>query len=139
MNLAAKIIGKIFSNTDPEKKAKLVDSLGGAIDRIFTSKNELKEIEMNLDLEMEKQVTQRHANDMQSDNENSKNIRPNIAKISIVITIVFTALDSITAIDFDVPDHWVKLWVSVLLTIVGFYFAGRSAEKIMKIWASTKK
>ena len=140
MGIAKTIAKRLISNIggDPEKKAKLVDSIAGGLDRVFTGKNELKEIELGLDAQEMKEVTERHSNDMQSDNWLSKNVRPMIAIITLALTLVFTALDSITALNFDVPEYWVKLWVTIFTMIIAFYFGSRGAEKLMKIWANRK-
>lgn len=127
----------------------LIEKIGDAVDKNFTSKRELelkyKEIQLEeskMEHELNKievqAVTERHANDMMSDNWLSKNVRPMIGLTTLILIMLFTTLDAITSIGFDVPEHWVKLWVAVFSMIIAFYFGSRGAEKIMKIWASTK-
>ncbi len=68
------------------------------------------------------------------DNKLSKNVRPIIAAFCIICIFLFTALDSINAIGFDVPAHWVQHWKFIIGAVISFYFGSRGFEKIMKIW-----
>jgi cation transport ATPase len=128
------ILKKIFSSGAKE----LVDSVGNAIDKIHTSKEE-KEIikhEINKSIyEFEKtiqeQVSERWKADMQSDNWLAKSIRPLSLAFLLVFLTVFTLID-FSFIELDIKDSWVDLWQMLAITAFGAYFGGRSYEKIKK-------
>lgn len=128
------ILKKIFSSGAKE----LVDSVGNAIDKIHTSKEE-KEIikhEINKSIyEFEKtiqeQVSERWKADMQSDNWLAKSIRPLSLAFLLVFLTVFTLVD-FSFVELDIKDSWVDLWQMLAITAFGAYFGGRSYEKIKK-------
>lgn len=128
------ILKKIFSSGAKE----LVDSVGNAIDKIHTSKEE-KEIikhEINKSIyEFEKtiqeQVSERWKADMQSDNWLAKSIRPLSLAFLLVFLTVFTLVD-FSFVELDIKDSWIDLWQMLAITAFGAYFGGRSYEKIKK-------
>ena len=118
--------------------AKLVESVGGVIDNLHTSKDEklaaelkIKELVASDEAEMQKQVTERWKMDMQSDSWLSKNIRPLVLIFLVVSTILLVFIDA-GVIAFEVKASWVDLLQLVLITVIGAYFGGRSLEKVKK-------
>ena len=129
-----KLLKKIFSGAGSE----LVDSVGGVLDSLTTTKEEkleakrkMKELLANYEMEMEKQITSRWQADMQSDSWLSKNVRPLVLIFMIVCTMLLIFIDA-GAISFTVEDKWTDLLQLTLITIIGAYFGGRSIEKVKK-------
>ena len=92
--------------------AKLVESVGGVIDNLHTSKDEklaaelkIKELVASYEAEMQKQVTERWKMDMASDSWLSKNIRPLVLVFLVVSTVLMIFIDAGT-IKFVVEDKW---------------------------------
>lgn len=95
-----------FANLFSSGAAKVVDSLGTAIDKLVTSDEERQKLKVELEKEMntfkeaqlvamadyDKEITQRHANDMKSDSWMSKNIRPLTLSFLTVATVVLAYL-----------------------------------------------
>ena len=128
------ILGKIFSSAGGE----LVESVGGVLDELITSKDEkleakrkLKELILKHEAEMDKQITERWNADMQSDSWLSKNVRPMVLIFLIVCTMLLIFIDA-GAISFVVEEKWTDLLQLVLITVIGAYFGGRSVEKVKK-------
>jgi len=126
------ILGKIFSSAGGE----LVESVGGVLDELITSKDEkleakrkLKELILKHEAEMDKQITERWNADMQSDSWLSKNVRPMVLIFLIVCTMLLIFIDA-GAISFVVEEKWTDLLQLVLITVIGAYFGGRSVEKV---------
>ena len=127
--------------------AKIVDSVGNAIDKNLTTdherlqiEKEVKEILKDLELavlkanEVEAQeLTKRLQADMASDSWLSKNIRP---ATLIFVTVAVTTLSFVTIFgelsepQISALQVWVGLWTVVMLTVYGFYFGSRGLEKI---------
>lgn len=127
-----KLLNKIFSGG----ASKLVESVGGVLDDIITTKDEkleakrkLKELIMSHEVEMEKNITSRWEADMNSDSWLSKNVRPLMLIFVMVCTMVLIFIDA-GFIAFEVEEKWTDLLTMVLITIVGSYFGGRSLEKV---------
>jgi|TARA_R110000744_G_scaffold1697_10_gene6063 hypothetical protein len=118
--------------------AKLVESVGGVIDNLHTSKEEklaaelkIKELVAGYEAEMQKQVTERWKMDMASDSWLSKNIRPLVLIFLVVSTVLLIFIDA-GVINFVVEAKWTDLLQLVLITVIGAYFGGRSLEKVKK-------
>ena len=128
------ILGKIFSSAGGE----LVESVGGVLDELITSKDEkleakrkLKELILKHEAEMDKQITDRWNADMASDSWLSKNVRPMVLIFLIVCTMLLIFIDA-GALTFTVEEKWTDLLQLVLITVIGAYFGGRSVEKFKK-------
>ena len=128
------VLNKIFSAGATE----LVNSVGGVIDNLTTTKEEklaaeqkIKDMIMGYEAEMQKQVTERWSMDMKSDSWLSKNIRP-LTLIFLVISTVLIIFIDAGVLQFDVKPSWVDLLQLVLITVIGAYFGGRSLEKVKK-------
>ena len=128
------IINKIFSGG----ANKLVESVGGVLDNLTTTKEEkmlakqkLKELILNHEAEMQQNVTDRWKADMNSDSWLSKNVRPLVLIFLVVSTVLMIFIDA-GAIQFNVEEKWTDLLQLVLITVIGAYFGGRSLEKRKK-------
>ena len=128
------IIGKIFSGGAD----KLVESVGGVLDNLTTTKEEkleakrkLEELILNHEAEMQRNVTDRWKADMNSDSWLSKNVRPLVLIFLVVCTVLMIFIDAGT-ISFTVEQKWTDLLQIVLITVIGAYFGGRSLEKRKK-------
>ena len=128
------VLNKLFSGG----ASKLVESVGGVIDNLVTTdeekleaKRKLKELIMNHEVQMEKNITDRWTADMNSDSWLSKNVRPMVLIFLIVCTMILIFIDAGT-IKFEVEEKWTDLLQLVLITVIGAYFGGRTAEKFKK-------
>ena len=126
------ILNKIFSGGASE----LVNSVGGVLDSLSTTKEEkleakrkLKEMILSHQAQMESNITDRWKADMASDSWLSKNVRPLTLIFMLVCTMLLIFIDA-CQIEFIVEDKWTDLLQIVLITIVGSYFGGRSIEKL---------
>jgi len=136
-------IGSLFTTAT----AKVIDSIGNAIDKNVTSDHERLEIEKEVQqilaglqerviaanmVEMQ-ELTKRLQADMQSDSWLPKNIRP---LTLIFVTVAITTMSFATIFgDLSAPqvaalEVWVGLWTAVMLTVYAFYFGSRGLEKI---------
>ena len=129
-----KVLNKLFSGG----ASKLVESVGGVLDNVITTKDEkleakrkLKELILSHEAEMERNITDRWQSDMNSDSWLSKNVRPMILIFLVVSTVLMIFIDAGT-IQFTVEEKWTDLLQLVLITVIGAYFGGRSFEKSKK-------
>ena len=128
------VLNKLFSGG----ASKLVESVGGVLDNVITTKDEkleakrkLKELILSHEAEMEKNITDRWTADMNSDSWLSKNVRPLVLIFLIVCTMLLIFIDA-GALKFTVEEKWTDLLQLVLITVIGAYFGGRSIEKVRK-------
>ena len=115
---------------------KLLPEAGKILDELITSgeekaaaKQKLEELFVRAEADAQKEVTERWNEYMKSGNWLAANIRP---LTLIFLTSVF-ALLSVTdgnIGDFAIGDAYKPIYQTLLLTVYGAYFAGRSIEKI---------
>ena len=101
------VLDKIFGGG----AGKLVESVGGVLDNLTTSKEEKMEA------------------DLQHGNWLTRSIRPIVLLTLLIATILLVFIDSGT-IDFHVDDKWKSLLEICLITTIGAYFGSRGLEKI---------
>ena len=116
----------------------VVKQVGDVIDNLSTSEEErleakrkMKEVLMQAESQAQEQVTRRWEADMKSDNWLSKNIRPLICIFLTAIFVVLSVFDGNIG-GFEIQESYIPIYQTLLITVYGAYFAGRSIEKIRK-------
>ena len=113
----------------------VIKNIGNVIDKLTTTeeeklviKKQIQEILEKADSDAQAQVTDRWKSDMASDSFLSKNIRP---LVLIYLTFVFTVLSFFDGNigGFAVAEQYVPIFQSLLITVYGAYFVGRTWEK----------
>lgn len=114
---------------------KAFNLAGGLIDKVEGISTEQKaEAKSILSEEMadndiqEQERTKRDVADDASDSWLAKNVRPMLVIYFTVSTTILCVLDSCKVL--SIKDVWIQLLVSALMMSLGFYFVGRTAEKI---------
>ena len=115
-----------------------IEKIGGVIDNLSTSdeerleaKRKMKEVLMQAESQAQEQVTRRWEADMKSDNWLSKNIRPLICIFLTAMFIIISIFDGNLG-EFVISPAYIPIYQTLLITVYGAYFAGRSIEKIRK-------
>lgn len=83
-------------------------------------------------ISLEEGVTRRWEADTNTRYWLPNNIRPLSVASLLVAIIVFSALDSMGAVNWETPEHWLNLLTTIGMTVFGAYFGGRSWEKVKK-------
>tara|TARA_R100000951_G_scaffold68425_1_gene57743 strand:+ start:557 stop:943 length:387 start_codon:yes stop_codon:yes gene_type:complete len=116
----------------------IVEQIGNVVDNLSTSDEErlaarqaIKEVIVKAEADAQEQVTRRWEADMKSDNWLSKNIRPTICVFLTSMFVVISIFDG-NAGEFSIAPAYVPIYQTLLITVYGAYFAGRSIEKIKK-------
>ena len=129
-----KILAKIFGATG----SNIAEKISDIIDKHTFSKvekaqfeKEMTEVWINAESDIQKNVTERWKNDMNSDSWLSKNVRPIVLIFLVVSTVLMVFIDA-GVIEFEVKSSWIDLLQLVLITVIGSYFGGRSYEKIKR-------
>lgn len=130
-NILAKLFGAAGSN--------IAEKISGIIDTHTFSKvekaqfeKEMEQVFIKAELDLEKEITSRHAADMASDSFLSKNIRPMLTIFSLVLYTVFALIDGNIG-EFNIANQYVDLLGQIVIMSLGFYFTSRGIEKTAKI------
>lgn len=155
-------LSKIFSSVG----VNVISSVGNAVDELITNDEELalteiqkkkvsaayhvkmKQLMLELDQHaaqheqsMEGALTERLKLDMKSDSWLSKNIRP---MTLIFMTVVVSSLAFTTMFiepseaQGKIIEAWIPFFMTIMVTIYGFYFGSRGLEKVQKIKLSKR-
>ena len=107
---------------------KVIDDLTTSEEERLEAKRKLQELLEKADSDAQQQVTERWKFDMQSDSFLSKNIRP---IIMVFLTAMFTLLAFTDGNigQFSIQKEYIPIFQTLLVTVYGAYFVGRTWEK----------
>ena len=110
---------------------KVIDDLTTTDEERLAAKQKIEELLEQADKDAQDQVTKRWELDMQSDSFLSKNIRP---LVLVYLTVIFTVLSFFDGNigGFQVDEAYIPIFQSLLITVYGAYFVGRTWEKNKK-------
>lgn len=117
----------------------VIKEVGNVIDKFTTTEEEKLEARKQIQIILEdaeanaqREVTARWEADMNSDSFLSKNIRP---MVLIYLTFIFSVLAFADGNigQFQIAAEYIPIFQTLLVTVYGAYFVGRSWEKSRKI------
>ena len=120
----------------------VIKEIGNVIDKLTTTEEEKLEIKKQLQIILEEadnnaqqQVTDRWNADMNSDSWLAKNIRP---LVLVFLTFIFSLLAFTDGNigEFKIAKEYIPIFQTLLVTVYGAYFVGRTWEKAKSITKS---
>jgi len=117
----------------------VIKEIGNVIDKLTTTEEERLEVKKQIqqiledaDSKAQEEVSKRWEADMKSDSFLSKNIRP---MILIYLTVIFTicAFFDGNVGEFIIAEEYIPIFQTLLVTVYGAYFVGRTWEKAKSI------
>ncbi len=118
------ILTKLFESAG----TGIASKLGNLVDKFVQTKDEKAEFQKQMELifikaelDLEKEITERHKYDMQSDSWLSKNIRPLLTIFSLVLYTIFAVSDGNIG-EFNIANQYVDLLGQIVIMSLGFYF-----------------
>jgi len=117
----------------------VIKEIGNVIDKLTTTEEERLEVKKQIqqiledaDTKAQVEVSKRWEADMKSDSFLSKNIRP---MVLIYLTFIFTvcAFFDGNVGEFIIAEEYIPIFQTLLVTVYGAYFVGRTWEKAKSI------
>ncbi len=117
----------------------VIKDVGDVIDKLTTTdeerleaKKQIQQILKDADAKAQEQVSKRWEADMKSDSFLSKNIRP---MVLIYLTFIFSVLAFFDGNigEFEIAEEYIPIFQTLLVTVYGAYFVGRTWEKAKSI------
>ena len=117
----------------------VIKEVGDVIDKLTTTEEERLEVKKQIqqiledaDSKAQEEVSKRWEADMKSDSFLSKNIRP---MVLIYLTVIFTicAFFDGNIGEFIIAEEYIPIFQTLLVTVYGAYFVGRTWEKAKSI------
>lgn len=132
---AGQNVGTVLSTVGDLTGMKAFNLVGNLLDKAqdltLEQKQAAKDIllaEMADNEAQEQERTKRLVADDASDSWLAKNVRPMLVIYFTISTTILCVLDSCDVL--KIKEVWINLLVSALMMALGFYFVGRTAEKI---------
>lgn len=120
-------------------KGNVVEKIGDVIDELVTTEEEKLEAKAKIDALLieadnnaQEQVTRRWEADAKTDSWLSKNIRP-MALIFLTAVFVLVSVFDGNLGEFAINEAYKPIYQSLLITVYGAYFIGRTTEKGISI------
>ena len=117
----------------------VIKEVGDVIDKLTTTEEERLEVKKQIqqiledaDSKAQEEVSKRWEADMKSDSFLSKNIRP---MVLIYLNVIFTVCAFFvgTVGEFIIAEEYIPIFQTLLVTVYGAYFVGRTWEKAKSI------
>lgn len=116
----------------------LIKDVGGVIDNLHTSdeekakaKLEMKKLLVSAEQKAQEAVSSRWESDLKYGSWLARNIRPLTLVFLTSVFVLISFFDGNLG-QFAIGDGYVPVYQTLLMTVYGAYFAGRSIEKIKK-------
>tara|TARA_X000001382_G_scaffold101953_1_gene76649 strand:+ start:7517 stop:7900 length:384 start_codon:yes stop_codon:yes gene_type:complete len=122
---------KFLSGNVIEKVGNVIDNLSTSDEERLAAKQAMEEVLIEAESNAQEQVTRRWEADMKADNWLSKNIRPLICVFLTAIFVILSIFDGNMG-GFEIQEAYKPIYQTLLITVYGAYFAGRSIEKIKR-------
>jgi uncharacterized membrane protein (DUF106 family) len=113
-------------------RCNVIDKLTTTEEERLEVKKQIQQILEDADSKAQEEVSKRWEADMKSDSFLSKNIRP---MVLIYLTVIFTicAFFDGNVGEFIIAEEYIPIFQTLLVTVYGAYFVGRTWEKAKSI------
>ena len=116
-----------------------IKDIGNIVDDLHTSGEEREEAKQKItqilaeaEQAAQAQVTARWEADLKHGSWLSKNIRPITLVFLTAVFVILSVFDGNLG-EFTIGESYVPVYQTLLITVYGAYFAGRSIEKVRKV------
>ena len=128
----AKGAGSLLGGDAIKDIGKIVDDLHTSDEEREEAKQKITQILAEAEQAAQAQVTARWEADLKHGSWLSKNIRPITLIFLTAVFVVLSVFDGNLG-EFTIGESYVPVYQTLLITVYGAYFAGRSIEKVRKV------
>tara|TARA_B100000282_G_scaffold136644_1_gene97959 strand:+ start:1174 stop:1587 length:414 start_codon:yes stop_codon:yes gene_type:complete len=128
----AKGAGSLLGGDAIKDIGKIVDDLHTSDEEREEAKQKITQILAEAEQAAQAQVTARWEADLKHGSWLSKNIRPITLIFLTAVFVILSVFDGNLG-EFTIGESYVPVYQTLLITVYGAYFAGRSIEKVRKV------
>ena len=125
-------LGSLLGGDTIKDVGNIIDNLHTSEDEKLEAKQKLESLLIQAEQAAQTQVSQRWEADMKHGSWLSKNIRPITLVFLTAVFVILSVFDGNLG-DFTIAESYVPVYQTLLITVYGAYFAGRSIEKVKKV------
>ena len=132
LSTIAKGAGSLLGGDAIKDIGKIVDDLHTSGEEREEAKHKITQILAEAEQAAQAQVTARWEADLKHGSWLSKNIRPITLVFLTAVFVILSVFDGNLG-EFTIGESYVPVYQTLLITVYGAYFAGRSIEKVRKV------
>jgi len=132
LSTIAKGAGSLLGGDAIKDIGKIVDDLHTSDEEREEAKQKITQILAEAEQAAQAQVTARWEEDLKHGSWLSKNIRPITLIFLTAVFVILSVFDGNLG-EFTIGESYVPVYQTLLITVYGAYFAGRSIEKVRKV------
>ena len=132
LSTIAKGAGSLLGGDAIKDIGKIVDDLHTSGEEREEAKQKITQILAEAEQAARAQVTARWEADLKHGSWLSKNIRPITLIFLTGVFVILSVFDGNLG-EFTIGESYVPVYQTLLITVYGAYFAGRSIEKVRKV------
>ena len=125
-------VGSLLGGDTIKDVGNIIDNLHTSEDEKLEAKQKLESLLIQAEQAAQTQVSQRWEADMKHGSWLSKNIRPITLIFLTGVFVILSVFDGNLG-EFTIGESYVPVYQTLLITVYGAYFAGRSIEKVRKV------
>ena len=125
-------LGSLLCGDTIKDVGNIIDNLHTSEDEKLEAKQKLESLLIQAEQAAQTQVSQRWEADMKHGSWLSKNIRPITLIFLTGVFVILSVFDGNLG-EFTIGESYVPVYQTLLITVYGAYFAGRSIEKVKKV------
>ena len=125
-------LGSLLGGDTIKDVGNIIDNLHTSEDEKLEAKQKLESLLIQAEQTAQTQVSQRWEADMKHGSWLSKNIRPITLIFLTGVFVILSVFDGNLG-EFTICESYVPVYQTLLITVYGAYFAGRSIEKVRKV------
>ena len=125
-------LGSLLGGDTIKNVGNIIDDLHTSGEEKAEAKQKLESLLIQAEQAAQSQVSQRWEADMKHGSWLSKNIRPITLIFLTAVFVILSVFDGNLG-DFTIAESYVPVYQTLLITVYGAYFAGRSIEKVRKV------
>ena len=127
-----KAAGSLLGGDTIKDIGKIVDDLHTSGEEKEEAKQKITQILAQAEQAAQAQVSARWEADLKHGSWLSKNIRPITLVFLTAVFVILSVFDGNLG-EFTIGESYVPVYQTLLITVYGAYFAGRSIEKVRKV------
>ena len=125
-------LGSLLGGDTIKDVGNIIDDLHTSGEEKLEAKQKLESLLIQAEQAAQTQVSQRWEADMKHGSWLSKNIRPITLIFLTGVFVILSVFDGNLG-EFTIGESYVPVYQTLLITVYGAYFAGRSIEKVRKV------
>ena len=125
-------LGSLLGGDTIKNVGNIIDDLHTSGEEKAEAKQKLESLLIQAEQAAQSQVSQRWEADMKHGSWLSKNIRPITLIFLTAVFVILSVFDGNLG-EFTIGESYVPVYQTLLITVYGAYFAGRSIEKVRKV------